>query len=106
MWKGFEGWLSDEGVESLELFLPTKPADQDESILYSQQYEDYHLLNPVINSRDTIFVDAHILATPVIADLDEDGNEELVIGISYYFDEFRITSVMLAEIVLTIDLIF
>jgi len=40
-------------------------------------------------SGNFIFVDAHILATPVVADLDNDGNDELIIPVSYYFDSLR-----------------
>lgn len=33
-----------------------------------------------------IYIDAHILATPAIADLDGDGAEELVVAVSYFYD--------------------
>lgn len=33
-----------------------------------------------------VYVDAHILATPAIADLDGDGAEELVVAVSYFYD--------------------
>ena len=33
-----------------------------------------------------IHVDAHVLCTPVIADLDGDGSEDLVLAVSYFFD--------------------
>lgn len=32
------------------------------------------------------YVDAHILATPAIADIDGDGTEELVVPVSYFYD--------------------
>ena len=35
-----------------------------------------------------MLVDAHILATPVLADLDGDGQEELIASVSYYFDQY------------------
>lgn len=35
----------------------------------------------------TLYVDAHVLASPVIADLDGDGLEELVVPVTYFFDE-------------------
>ena len=31
-------------------------------------------------------LDAHILATPAIGDLNGDGHEELVVGVSWFFD--------------------
>lgn len=33
-----------------------------------------------------VFVDAHVLCTPIIADLDNDGHDEVVFSVSYYFD--------------------
>lgn len=33
-----------------------------------------------------MYIDAHILATPAIADVDGDGSEELVVAVSYFFD--------------------
>lgn len=33
-----------------------------------------------------IHVDAHVLCTPVIADLDGDGSEDLILAVSYFFD--------------------
>lgn len=33
-----------------------------------------------------IYLDAHILSTPAIADIDADGNDELVIAVSYFYD--------------------
>ena len=35
-----------------------------------------------------VLVDPHVLCTPVLADLNRDGTtEELVIAVSYYFEE-------------------
>ena len=33
-----------------------------------------------------VYIDAHILATPAIADIDGDGTEELVVAVSYFYD--------------------
>ncbi len=33
-----------------------------------------------------LHVDAHILATPAIGDLNNDGHDELVVGVSWFFD--------------------
>ena len=34
-----------------------------------------------------IYVDAHLLATPAIGDIDSDGLDEIVIVVSYFFDQ-------------------
>lgn len=36
--------------------------------------------------EDYVNVDAHILCTPVIADIDNDGVSEMVVAVSYFFD--------------------
>ena len=33
-----------------------------------------------------MYLDAHILSTPAIADIDGDGHDELVISVSYFYD--------------------
>ncbi|CAL5388535.1 unnamed protein product [Camellia sinensis] len=38
------------------------------------------------NLEDFVNVDSHILCTPVIADIDNDGVSEMVIAVSYFFD--------------------
>ena len=48
-------------------------------------------LKPRINQdppeeKGYILLPAHILATPVISDIDGDGNYEIVVPVSYYFD--------------------
>uniref|UniRef100_A0A0D9ZF68 DEX1 C-terminal domain-containing protein n=1 Tax=Oryza glumipatula TaxID=40148 RepID=A0A0D9ZF68_9ORYZ len=37
-------------------------------------------------AEDYVSIDAHILSTPVIADIDRDGIQEMVIAVSYFFD--------------------
>lgn len=40
--------------------------------------------------QDYLFVDAHVMATPTIADTDGDGvQNELVVPVSYFFDPYR-----------------
>ena len=34
-----------------------------------------------------VFVDAHLLCTPAVADLDGDGRDEIVLAVSYFFDK-------------------
>ncbi|CAL1378871.1 unnamed protein product [Linum trigynum] len=88
---------NDEGLEadadsSFELFRDTDElADE-----YNYDYDDY-----VDESmwgdeewsegqheklEDYVNVDAHILSTPVIADIDKDGVSEMIVAVSYFFD--------------------
>lgn len=39
-----------------------------------------------LKEADFIDIDAHILCTPVIADIDKDGVDELIVAASYFFD--------------------
>jgi hypothetical protein len=34
-----------------------------------------------------VFVDPHILCNPAIGDIDADGHDELVVAVSYFFDQ-------------------
>ncbi|EYU41833.1 hypothetical protein MIMGU_mgv1a001719mg [Erythranthe guttata] len=36
--------------------------------------------------EDYVHIDAHVLCTPVIADIDNDGVNEMVVAVSYFFD--------------------
>jgi hypothetical protein len=40
----------------------------------------------MINESDYLHVDAHVLSSPVLVDIDRDGRAEVFISISYYFD--------------------
>ena len=39
------------------------------------------------NDSNYVFVDAHVLANPTLADVNNDGNMEIIIPVSYYFDK-------------------
>ena len=96
--KGIEGTLPQEGVESFELFLTTDTPStyvaqmgNDLNPLKSQFKADHRYLWRLNNSIEGegsgyILLDAHILATPVIADLDNDGSDEIIVSVSYYYD--------------------
>ncbi|XP_057517202.1 protein DEFECTIVE IN EXINE FORMATION 1 [Amaranthus tricolor] len=88
---------NDEGLEteadsSFELFRGSDElADE-----YSYDYDDYVDENmwgdeDWIESQhetveDYVDIDSHILSTPVIADIDNDGVLEMVVAVSYFFD--------------------
>jgi outer membrane protein assembly factor BamB len=85
IWKNFEGWLDEAGVKSLELFLPAKHVSEyeEQTALTSTNQVD----EPQTPDSKYIMIDSHILATPVIADIDGDGKDEIVVSASYYFDD-------------------
>lgn len=39
------------------------------------------------NNSNFVFVDAHVLGSPVLADVNHDGHAEVIMAISYYFDK-------------------
>ena len=39
--------------------------------------------------RRYVLVDAHIISTPVIEDIDGDGSPEIIFAVSYFFDKVR-----------------
>ncbi|XP_024536256.1 protein DEFECTIVE IN EXINE FORMATION 1 [Selaginella moellendorffii] len=63
---------------------------------YAYDYDDYvdesmwtddHWVQAVHErEEDFIDIDAHILCTPVIADIDKDGVDELIVAASFFFD--------------------
>ncbi|GAM19231.1 hypothetical protein SAMD00019534_024060 [Acytostelium subglobosum LB1] len=57
-------------------------------ILFSEHYEHYIQANRQYSSHSKlhIWVDAHVLSSPIIADIDADGNMELIVAASYYYD--------------------
>ncbi|KAK4418972.1 protein DEFECTIVE IN EXINE FORMATION 1 [Sesamum alatum] len=86
------GGLEADADTSFELFRDTDElADE-----YNYDYDDY-----VDESmwgdeewteaqheklEDYVHIDAHVLCTPVIADIDNDGVSEMVVAVSYFFD--------------------
>jgi hypothetical protein len=39
------------------------------------------------NDTDFVYVDAHVLGSPVLSDVDSDGHVEVIVAVSYYFDK-------------------
>ncbi|KAJ3682677.1 hypothetical protein LUZ60_012904 [Juncus effusus] len=84
--------LEEDADRSFNLLRDTEDVDDE----YSYDYDDY-----VDESmwgdedwkerkheklEDFVNVDSHILSTPVIADIDRDGVDEMVVAVSYFFD--------------------
>ncbi|KAJ4761384.1 hypothetical protein LUZ62_071759 [Rhynchospora pubera] len=84
--------LEEDADSSFNLFRDVEDVDDE----YSYDYDDYvdesmwgdedwkeaaHQ-----NLQDYVHVDSHILSTPVIADIDHDGVQEMVVAVSYFFD--------------------
>jgi hypothetical protein len=71
---------------------------------YASEYGDYHVepglrdlhdhawndesyfASPHKGERKYVSIDSHIMCTPAIGDIDGDGQEELVVAASYFFD--------------------
>lgn len=49
--------------------------------------EDYYRAGAPPLGKEWVWVDPHLLATPSIADIDGDGNDEMVMAVSYFFDK-------------------
>jgi hypothetical protein len=80
------------------LFLPTDderdPQDLPEHYMYGKgmAYADDHEFYGIEeNYNDThfVFVDAHVLGSPTLADVNGDGNLDIVMAVSYYFDKAK-----------------
>lgn len=46
---------------------------------------------PRVPEQDHVWLDPHVLANPAIADIDGDGQAELVLAVSYFFDRDQYT---------------
>jgi len=102
------GWLSPEARQSMDdFFTPSslkpfleegehdasskmgkKHTDPFQSPTYKTELDELKKrYTNVGNAADPyLLVDPHILSTPIIVDLDQDGHDELIISTSYYFD--------------------
>ncbi|CAM8930148.1 unnamed protein product [Rhodiola kirilowii] len=87
-----DGALEEEVDSSFDLFRENdEMADE-----YNYDYDDY--VDESLwgdeewteaqheKAEDYVNIDAHILCTPVIADIDNDGVSEMIIAVSYFFD--------------------
>lgn len=41
------------------------------------------------NESDFLFIDAHVLGSPTLADVNNDGHLEVIVAVSYYFDKVQ-----------------
>ncbi|KAK3148888.1 hypothetical protein QOZ80_3AG0210060 [Eleusine coracana subsp. coracana] len=84
--------LEDDADQSFDLFRDAEDLPDE----YNYDYDDYvddtmwgdEEWKEQIHEKeeDYVSIDAHILSTPVIADIDKDGVQEMVIAVSYFFD--------------------
>eukprot|EP01018_Ginkgo_biloba_P034640 Gb_30710 [translate_table: standard] len=85
--------LEEDADSSFDLFRDREDGLTDE---YSYDYDDYvdesawgdEDWNESQHQKeeDYVNIDSHILCTPVIADIDKDGINEMIIAVSYFFD--------------------
>ncbi|CAI9761855.1 unnamed protein product [Fraxinus pennsylvanica] len=87
-----DGGLEADADSSFELFRDSEElADE-----YNYDYDDYvdeslwgdeeWTEAQHAKLEDFVHIDAHVLCTPVIADIDNDGVSEMIVGVSYFFD--------------------
>lgn len=83
-------FAADDEDEDLERFAEGDDGDieMDEPRLahWARTYEDEDVLK-ALDAAGYLYVDAHALTTPTLADVDGDGEEELVIAVSYFIEE-------------------
>ncbi|KAG6437112.1 hypothetical protein SASPL_102022 [Salvia splendens] len=87
-----DGGLEAEADSSFDLFRETDELDD----VYNYDYDDYPdetlwgeeewTESQHENLEDYVHIDAHVLCTPVIADIDHDGVFEMIVAASYFFD--------------------
>lgn len=87
-----DGGLDEEADSSFDLFRDNEEIDDE----YNYDYDDYTDESmwgdeewteaPHETAEDFVHIDAHVLCTPVIADIDNDGVSEMVVAVSYFFD--------------------
>lgn len=83
VWKGFEGWLPAAGIKSLDLFLPVDKENMmgEQRLNRVRPAKKFAIPEPDDN---VVVLDPHVLAEPVVRDVDGDGLDDLVVAVSYY----------------------
>lgn len=89
---GTDGWLSDEARASMDLLF--HPNLYKSSLNTKNKRDIFTSVNNYTAAAPAgmVAVDAHILSTPTVVDLDADGNFEVLVTVSYYFDEAEYTA--------------
>ncbi|PKA56153.1 hypothetical protein AXF42_Ash015638 [Apostasia shenzhenica] len=87
-----DGSLEEDADHSFDLFRDGEDLTDE----YNYDYDDYddksmwgdEEWTEVKHDKmeDYVNIDSHILSTPVIADIDSDGIQEMIVGASYFFD--------------------
>ncbi|ESL10227.1 FG-GAP repeat protein [Trypanosoma rangeli SC58] len=86
---GAEGWLSPEAKASMEMLY--HPELYKSSVNYEGEHDAFNFRNmrnptTVVVAEDEVAVDPHIMSTPVIVDVDGNGDLDIVLHLSYFFD--------------------
>eukprot|EP00758_Cryptobia_borreli_P004612 Tbor_TRINITY_DN4486_c0_g1::TRINITY_DN4486_c0_g1_i2::g.7929::m.7929 len=84
---GTNGMLSPEAQSSMDIIF--HPDLYESQLNVKPENDIFTPRNKVPDSPDDghVLVDAHILATPLVADMDGDGGAEAIVSVSYFFDE-------------------
>ncbi len=84
--------LSEQGLKSFEVFHKSNLAhhygvhlSNQMDPLFSPTYQEL-----VFDPKTEVQVPPHILATPVVADLERDGNDALIVPVSYFFSPVQV----------------
>ena len=100
---GAHGGLSADAEMSFGLFAPGEDEDEDGDAVFEEAggdgddaeprldtwaatYEDPEVQR-ALDAAGYLYVDAHALSTPALADVDGDGARELVVAVSYFIEE-------------------
>ena len=74
----------DEGREASKNARPSLRTHHDAHAGWED--ESFHQRPRESGEETHVYVDAHLLCTPSVADIDGDGRDELVLSVSYFFD--------------------
>lgn len=62
-------------------------SEEEEELLYRSFDDGFHYyMSGHYNESNFVYVDPHVLSSPTLVDVNGDGNIEVIMAISYYFD--------------------